>query len=88
MEDRRYHPRRKMNCSICLSNEHFGPIKGNIRNMSENGVLVEVATSSDFSPGMLFEAKVLDPDWDQTLPPLMMKVVRVDKDDIALEFII
>ncbi|GAA3705975.1 hypothetical protein GCM10022421_11170 [Oceanisphaera sediminis] len=56
--------------------------------MSESGVLVEVATSSDFSPGMLFEAKVLDPDWDQTLPPLMMKVVRVERDGIALEFIV
>ncbi|MFP2768216.1 PilZ domain-containing protein [Oceanisphaera sp. KMM 10153] len=88
MKDRRKDPRRKTNCRICLSNEYFGPIEGNISNMSEGGVLVEVVTASDFSLGMLFEAKVLDPDWDQTLPPLMMKVVRIDRNDIALEFIV
>ncbi|MFB9846774.1 PilZ domain-containing protein [Oceanisphaera arctica] len=88
MEDRRSHPRRKTVCKICLSNKHFGPVKGNIRNLSENGVFVEAVTTSDFSTGMLFAATVLDPDWDQTLPPLMMKVVRVETDGIALEFIV
>ena len=88
MEDRRCHPRHKTICRICLSNEHFGPIKGYIRNLSESGVFVEGVTSSDFSLGMLLEATVLDSDWDQTLPPLMMKVVRVETDGIALEFIV
>ncbi|MDX1268865.1 MAG: PilZ domain-containing protein [Oceanisphaera sp.] len=86
MEDRRSHPRRKTSCRICLSNEHFGPVNGNIRDMSENGVFVEAVTISDFSLGMLLEATVLEPDWDQTLPPLMMKVVRIETDGIALEF--
>jgi hypothetical protein len=86
MEDRRSQPRRNTLCRICLKNEHFGPIEGNIRNMSESGVFVEAVTPSDFSLGMLFAAKVLDSDWDQTLPPLMMKVVRIETDGIALEF--
>ncbi|WP_116475847.1 PilZ domain-containing protein [Zobellella maritima] len=86
MEDRRRHPRRKTTCKIRLSNEHFGPINGNIRDLSESGVFVEVATTSDFSRGMLLEAEVLDSDWDQTLPPLTMKVVRIETDGIGLEF--
>jgi hypothetical protein len=86
MKDRRSHLRRNTLCRIGLSNEYFGPIEGNIINMSESGVFVAAVTPSDFSLGMLFKAKVLDPDWDQTLPPLMMKVVRIETDGIALEF--
>ena len=87
MENRRRHPRRKTTCRICLSNEHFGPIKGNIKNMSESGVFVDTITTSDFSVGMRLEAVILDPDWDQALPSLTMKVVRVEKDGIGLEFV-
>ncbi|GAA3551984.1 PilZ domain-containing protein [Zobellella aerophila] len=87
MEDRRRHPRRKTTCKIRLSNEHFGPIKGNIKDMSEGGVFVEAVTTSDFSVGMRLEAVILDSDWDQTLPSLTMKVVRIEANGIGLEFV-
>lgn len=87
MVERRIHPRRRSGCKICLSNKHFGPVKGRVTNLSDSGVFVEALTASDFTTGMLFSAVIQDTDWDPTLPPLTMKVVRVVEDGIALEFV-
>ncbi|WP_027857323.1 PilZ domain-containing protein [Marinobacterium jannaschii] len=87
MEERRLHPRFIPAYHILLWNHHFGRLSGKVLNMSDSGVFVHQITASDFSTGMLLEAEIIGSSWDNSLPSLTMRVIRVESSGIALEFV-
>ncbi len=71
---------------IRLRSHNFGMVIGQVANMSVGGVFVNGIPSSDFQLGMLLEAEIIGKDWDRDLPPLTMRVCRIESRGIALQF--
>jgi len=91
MDQRRRHKRVRANYRIHLDlpGEGGSPKRwsGTITNMSEGGVFVTLSPLPLFSLQMELDAQIVGPGWDKHMPPLGMRVVRIEEKGVALSFI-
>lgn len=91
MDLRRRHKRVRANYRIHLDLPgHGGSPKrwsGTITNMSEGGVFAVISPLPLFTLEMELDVQIVGPGWDKHMPPLSMRVVRVEEEGVALSFI-
>ena len=91
MIERRKHPRIKAPnepYEVILNSPSFGTMVGKVRDMSDGGVFLTFDSIPVVNEGMVVEAKIQGDNWDESMPFLKMRVMRVDKTGIALQFVV
>ena len=86
MIEQRRHSRTPHPGKVRLWRKHFRRIQGQLKNMSEGGIYVEGISVGDIALNMFFEVKIIGEGWANDLPPLTMKVVRIDPQGVALQY--
>lgn len=87
MKDRRKFSRKRTDLDVVIGHPALGQIIGHIRDMSEEGVFLDVKQSVRFKCGQIVGAKIIGDTGIGVLPLLSMEVVRVEISGIALKFV-
>ena len=86
MIERRQYPRHALRSPVQLTHPEFGRIDGQLKDMSEGGIFVEVDNPHSFKLNTWLEGRITGRGWDRTLPALAMMVVRIQASGIALQY--
>lgn len=87
MIEKRKHKRARVEFWASLRHPKLGTITCDIEDMSISGLSVKLDEEVDFSVMMELDVKIHGSGWDGTMPPLPVRVIRVNKRKVALQFI-
>lgn len=87
MMERRRHKRVEVDFWASLSHPLLGTITCDIQDMSISGVSIKLDEDIDFFVMMELDVKIRGEGWDDSMPALPVRVTRVEKREIGLQFI-
>lgn len=85
MRENRAGPRTPMTCQVKISHPDFGELVANTRDISDGGIFLLTGSTQSFDLGSVLQGQVQLMGGDA--PVLNMKIVRVEDDGIALQFV-
>ena len=87
MVERRRHKRVEVDFWASLTHPLLGTITCDIQDMSISGVSIKLDEDLKFFVMMELDVKIRGDGWDDSMPALPVRVTRVDKRDVGLQFI-
>lgn len=87
MINRRKLPRKKAAYKVMINHPEYGQVVGCMRDMSKDGILIEVDPSKLFVCGQIFGVHITGISDANIDPLLSMEVVQVELSGIALKFV-
>ncbi|MDE0784224.1 MAG: PilZ domain-containing protein [Planktomarina sp.] len=87
MIERRQHRRVEVDYWASLKHSSLGTVTADIQEMSSSGFSLTLDKEMNFFVMMELDVQIHGEGWDGSMPPLPMKVVRVQGREIALTFL-
>jgi hypothetical protein len=87
MIEKRQHRRVEVDYWASLKHPSLGTVTADIQEMSSSGFSLTLDEEMNFFVMMELDVQVHGEGWDGSMPPLPMKVMRVQEREIALRFL-
>ncbi|PCJ28196.1 MAG: hypothetical protein COA96_01425 [SAR86 cluster bacterium] len=87
MIERRQHKRVEVSFWASLKHPLLGTITCDIQDMSISGVSIKLDEELNFFVMMELDVRIHGEGWDETMPALPVRVVRVQAQEIGLQFV-
>jgi hypothetical protein len=87
MIERREHRRVEVNYWASLKHPLLGTMTGSVRDLSLSGLAIKLDEDVNFFVMMELDVHIHGDGWDDTMPALIVQVVRVNQREVALRFI-
>ncbi|MGF1760695.1 PilZ domain-containing protein [Photobacterium sagamiensis] len=87
MIEKRKHQRIKAPYEVILNHPSFGTVVGKVKDMSYGGFFLMFDSIPPFEEGLVVEAKIQGDGWDESIPFLKVRVMRLEALSMALQFV-
>lgn len=87
MIEKRKHLRIKAAYGVILNHPSFGTVVGKLRDMSHGGFFLTFDSIPTVDEGLVVEAKIQGDGWNESMPFIQMRVMRLEALGMALQFV-